>query len=77
MRWIPYEPSAAPLITRLGTLAGKIVAESWKVPNPTASARPNQAREPSGMPARFAIAATIGISSAIRPMFDGITNARA
>ena len=27
------------------------------------------------MPARFAIAATIGISSAIRPMFDGITNA--
>jgi hypothetical protein len=29
------------------------------------------------MPARFAIAATIGISSAMRPILDGITNASA
>jgi len=29
------------------------------------------------MPARRAIAATIGISSAMRPMLEGITNARA
>ena len=54
-----------------------MVADSWKVPNPTASARPNHGRVPSSIPARLAIAATIGISSAIRPILDGITNAKA
>ncbi len=37
--------------------------------------QPNQPRLPSAMPARRAIAATIGISSAMRPMLEGITNA--
>ncbi|SUB68904.1 Uncharacterised protein [Pluralibacter gergoviae] len=54
-----------------------MVADSSKVPKPTASARPYQPRVPSPIPARAAIAATIGISSAMRPMFDGITNASA
>ena len=67
----------APAMMRLGTLAGRMEPESSYVPNPTASARAVRPRVPGPRPARSASASTMGISSVIRPMLDGMTKASA
>jgi len=74
---MPYSVSTLPASTRLGTLAGRMETDSMNVPKPTASASPMRPRDPSGSPARSATASTIGISTAMRPMLEGITNASA